>query len=103
MTISGINGISPLNGIGSISNPEKAAAAEQKNTSFTDSIKKSLDSVQKLQQEADYDIQQAVSGEGKDISEVMITTLKAEISMQLTLQIRNKALEAYQEITRMPV
>jgi len=103
MTIAGINGIGSLNGIGSISNPEKAAAAEQKNTSFTDSIKKGLDSVQKLQQEADSNIQQAVSGEGKDLSEVMISTLKAEISMQLTLQIRNKALEAYQDITRMPI
>jgi len=33
----------------------------------------------------------------------MISTLKAEMSMQLTMQVRNKLVDAYQEITRMPI
>ncbi len=43
------------------------------------------------------------SGESKNIHEVMISMEKADISMRLTVQMRNKVLEAYQEIMRMQV
>lgn len=38
-----------------------------------------------------------------DVDDLMISMEKASISMQLTMQVRNKLLEAYQEISRMQV
>ncbi|MGB3261796.1 flagellar hook-basal body complex protein FliE, partial [Paenisporosarcina sp.] len=44
---------------------------------------------------------QLVTGEVKDIHEVMIASQKASLSLQLTVQVRNKVVEAYQEVMRM--
>jgi len=43
------------------------------------------------------------AGQVDDISQVVLATEKADIALQLTMQIRNKAVEAYQEIMRMQV
>lgn len=43
------------------------------------------------------------AGQVEDISQVMIAAQKADIAMQLTLQVRNKAIDAYQELMRMQV
>jgi flagellar hook-basal body complex protein FliE len=42
-------------------------------------------------------------GETRDVAGTLIAVEKANLSFQLTLQIRNKLLEAYQEIVRMPM
>ena len=44
-----------------------------------------------------------VTGQPVEIHDVMIAMEKASVAMQLTLQVRNKVLEAYQEISRMQV
>lgn len=38
-----------------------------------------------------------------DVSEVMIASQQAQLSLQLTTQVRNKVIEAYQEIMRIQV
>ena len=43
------------------------------------------------------------AGEVEDISQVVIAGQKAEIALQLTMQVRNRALSAYQELMRMQV
>jgi len=59
--------------------------------------------VNELQQKAEQAIQQ-LAGEGKgDLQETMIAIEKADVSFRLMMQIRNKVLEAYQEIMRMQV
>lgn len=70
---------------------------------FNSHLKNALGEVNELQQKADQAIQQLV-GEGKgDLQETMIALEKADISFKLMMQIRNKVLEAYQEIMRMQV
>jgi flagellar hook-basal body complex protein FliE len=44
-----------------------------------------------------------VTGEGKGLHEVMRAVEKASVSFQMLTQVRNKAVEAYQEIMKMPV
>jgi flagellar hook-basal body complex protein FliE len=76
-----------------------AAAKED----FNSHLKNALGEVNELQQKADQAIQQLV-GEGKgDLQETMIALEKADVSFRLMMQIRNKVLEAYQEIMRMQV
>ncbi len=70
---------------------------------FNAHLKSALGEVNDLQQKADQAIQQLV-GEGKgDLQETMIALEKADVSFRLMMQIRNKVLEAYQEIMRIQV
>jgi flagellar hook-basal body complex protein FliE len=59
--------------------------------------------VNDLQTQSDQAIQGLASGENKNLHEVMISMEKASISFQFMSQVRNKALEAYQEVMRMQV
>ena len=56
-----------------------------------------------LQQHSDAMNAALAAGEVDDISQVVIAAQKAELSLQLTMQVRNKALSAYQELMRMQV
>lgn len=53
--------------------------------------------------QSDKAIQGLATGENRNLHETMIAVEKASISFQFMSQIRNKALEAYQEVMRMPV
>jgi flagellar hook-basal body complex protein FliE len=52
---------------------------------------------------ADNDIRQLATGEAQNLHGVMIRLEEARLSFQLLLQVRNHALEAYQEIMRTQV
>ena len=47
--------------------------------------------------------QKLVHGENVELHDVMITAQKATIALNATMEVRNKVIEAYQEIIRMPV
>ena len=59
--------------------------------------------VNELQTQSDSAIKGLASGENKNLHEVMISMEKASISFQFMSSVRNKALEAYQEVMRMQV
>lgn len=104
MNITGIGSIGSTGGTAgshAVKNPASAGSAGEKG--FAESIKDGIESVNKLQEEANQDVKKVLSGDEISIAEVMISALKAEMSMQLTLQIRNKVIDAYNEISRMQV
>ncbi|BCS55829.1 flagellar hook-basal body complex protein FliE [Geobacter sp. SVR] len=59
--------------------------------------------VNDLQTQSDQAIQGLASGENKNLHEVMISMEKASVSFLFMSQVRNKAIEAYQEVMRMQV
>jgi flagellar hook-basal body complex protein FliE len=70
---------------------------------FHSHLKDALGEVNDLKQQADQAIQQLV-GEGKgDLQDTIVAMEKADVSFRLMMQIRNKILDAYQEIVRMQV
>jgi len=78
-------------------------AQEPQRGDFSAHLQSALGDVNDLQQKADQAIQQLV-GEGKgDLQDTMIALERADVSFRLMMQIRNKVLEAYQEIMRMQV
>jgi flagellar hook-basal body complex protein FliE len=82
---------------------EAPAAGATPKQDFASHLQGALGEVNDLQQKADQAIQQ-LAGEGKgDLQETMIALEKADVSFRLMMQIRNKVLEAYQEIMRMQV
>jgi flagellar hook-basal body complex protein FliE len=59
--------------------------------------------VNDLQQHADKEIQRLSTGESKGLHEVMLAMEKSGVAFQFLTQVRNKAMDAYQEIMRMQV
>jgi len=81
--------------------PQPSAPTEGK--SFKDVLTEAVGEVQRLQDEADTTIKKLVAGEIKDVSEAMIAVEKADVSFQTMMAVRNKIVEAYQEIMRTQV
>lgn len=74
---------------------------ENKVEGFSQIFKQTLEDVKAAQNESEKLTSQLVTGDVKDIHEVMIASQKASLSLQLTVQVRNKVVEAYQEVMRM--
>ena len=71
--------------------------------SFLDHLKEGIIDVNKSQKQADQKASDLASGKSDNIHETMLAASQAELGFNLMVQIRNKALEAYQEVMRMPV
>jgi|SRR6185369_6390994 len=101
MPISAISNVSGL----SQAFPTQASqpAAGGTGTGFGKLLGDMVGKVNELQNGADQSIQSLATGQGKGLHEVMLAVEKASISFQMLTQVRNKAVEAYQEIMRMPV
>jgi flagellar hook-basal body complex protein FliE len=95
------------NSFGSISAFPAAGAREAKPTQLASSggqfIGELVNKVNEFQQQSDAAVQKLVTGESRGLHEVMMAMEKSSISFQFMTQVRNKALEAYQEVMRMQV
>ena len=78
----------------------KKTSARDDGASFADTLSESLDKVNDLQKEADKAIEDFAMGKTRNIHETMITVNKADLAFRLTMQVRNKIVEAYQEVMR---
>ena len=67
---------------------------------FADALKKSLEDVNEMQQAGEKAMSDLATGQVKDLHQAALAIDKAEISMKLMLEVRNKALSAYKEISR---
>ena len=70
---------------------------------FSDALKRAMSGIEESQTRADNLIQGLQTGKVQDVHEVMSAVEEAGLTMQLALQLRSKAIEAYQEIMRMQV
>ena len=71
--------------------------------SFSDMLKGSVDKVNTMQNEADQAVQDLLVGKDQNIHQVMIAVEKANLSLQMMMQVRNKIMSAYEEIMRTQV
>ena len=69
---------------------------------FADSLGKLLEGVEGSQVDANAAITNMVENNG-EVHDAMIAIQRAEMSLELTVQIRNKLVQAYQDIMRMPI
>jgi flagellar hook-basal body complex protein FliE len=71
--------------------------------SFADVLKNKVQEINELQLDADNAISKVELENSGSIHEAMIALEKASISFRTMMQVRNKILEAYQEVMRMQV
>jgi flagellar hook-basal body complex protein FliE len=67
---------------------------------FAEQLKAAMGNVNQMQVESDQAMSDIATGSVKDLHQAAIAIDKAEISMKLMLEVRNKAMNAYKEITR---
>jgi len=68
--------------------------------SFKDTLNSFLGDVNQLQKHADESVKKLVSGEITDVHQVMTASEEAKVAFNLMMEIRNKVMEAYQEVMR---
>ena len=78
------------------------AAQEPQSTGFVDTLREVIGNANREQLAAESQTRSLVSGEA-DIVDTMIAIGRAEVSMKFVVSLRNRALEAYQEIMRLQV
>lgn len=76
---------------------------EQARTDFGTIIKEAVSQTAVAEAEGEKAIQNLASGQAKNLHEVMISVEKADISLKMLVQFRNKALQAYEEVMRMQI
>lgn len=74
-----------------------------KGKSFGDFLSESLKKVDDLQKGADAAVEQMAKGDGPGIQEAMVAIEKADVAFKLMMEVRQRILDAYQEVIRMQV
>jgi flagellar hook-basal body complex protein FliE len=107
--ISGFSGVNPLSGVTGVNSTDGVDAVggsdsggvQGPNDNFAGMLAKGLESVQASQKKADDLAVQAADGTLKDPAQYTMAANEASLGLQLTLAVRTKALDAFQEIMRM--
>lgn len=70
---------------------------------FKDLLLKQIDEVNRLQQDADAAIEDLQTGKRDDLESVLIATQKADTAFRMLLQVRNKVMDAYEEVKQIRI
>lgn len=93
---------STIDTISSLTNKSNTSVAKSDTTNgdFSKILKDSIEEINDSQVKGDKAMADLATGEVKDLHQAAIAINKAETSMKMMLEIRNKALSAYKEIAR---
>jgi flagellar hook-basal body complex protein FliE len=97
-----ISGISAVSLINQDQGVEKLALQEQ-STSFGELLADKLESTNGRINEAEIAIHKMAQGQDIELHEAIIAMQRAKMELTLVVEVRNKVLEAYQEVMRMQV
>jgi len=76
---------------------------EKVGSDFSKMIQSSINQTVAAEAQSEKAIESLQSGETKNLHDVMISVEKADISLKMLVQFRNKALQAYEEVMRMQI
>lgn len=85
----------------SLSSDNQEETGKTDSNSFISMLKDKLDEVNNNQIAADNATESFIKGDSTDIHQVMLQSEEAKLSLELAVQVRNKLVEAYQELNRM--
>jgi flagellar hook-basal body complex protein FliE len=99
--ISAVSAVSGVTGVSPVASTTGVAATSGTDTDFAGMLSKGLEGVQASQTNADHLAVQVANGTLTDPAQYTMAATEASLGLQLTMAIRNKAVEAFQEIMRM--
>ncbi len=83
--------------------PAEAPARGEGPGDFRSLMEAVIGKVEQVRAEANQAVESFLAGEGGELHGVALATQRAELALELFLQARNKVVQAYQEIMRMPM
>ena len=98
-----VSGFSPSGLFPQISSGATSTTGAGAADGFGSAVKNAVESIEKSQQTANQEVAKAVTGESPDLHRTIIALQTADLSFQFALQVRNKVVNAYEEIMRMQV
>jgi len=81
--------------------PPTRPASSGSETGFGATLRDAINQVNDLAETADQKVQGLLQGDREDIHNVMIAVEKADIAFQMMMQVRNKIVNAYQEVSKL--
>jgi flagellar hook-basal body complex protein FliE len=100
MPLGAINPIAPTSLIGA-PNTGSGEGQQKAGTDFSEFLKDAISQVNALQTNADVASQQLATGQVQDLSTAMVALEKASLSLSMTVSVRDKVLDAYNQVMRM--
>lgn len=98
--IQGPNGLPGLPPAGPAGKPAAAGAARDE---FANLIREQLEKVNSLQGDADKQVEAVLAGESDSMTDVFVAARKAEVAFSLLMEVRNKLVDAYDELKNLRV
>lgn len=96
-----------IQGLQNFTGPPEAVAGQsavtKSSNAFGDMLKNMVSDTNQAQAAGDKAVESLQAGSAQHLHEVMISVEEAEISLKMLVQMRNKALAAYEEIMRMQI
>ena len=94
----------PISNIAPIAFPQSVASISSAQPGdFQNVLSSAMGSIQSLQNSASDSVQKFLTGQNEELHTTILATQKAELAFELGLQVRNKVVDAYQEIMKMQV
>lgn len=99
-----LSAIPPIGaGVGAVADAARARPGAAAAPGFGEALKRGLTGVSQLESSADAVAQNLATGGGAQVHDLMIATTKASIGVELLTAVRNRAVEAYQEVMRLQI
>jgi flagellar hook-basal body complex protein FliE len=94
-----IDPVGPIRQQGQV-DKQKGVKPQEGGVSFKDTLQGFLKDVNSMQVKADQSIEKMAAGEITDVHQVMSTVEEANVAFNMMMEIRNKVMDAYQEVMR---
>lgn len=86
-----------------LSLPEPPGESRRAAGGFQAALRETIERVEGLQRTAEESTLKLLAGENEEVHQTVLAVQRAELAFQLFLEVRNKVVQAYQEIMRMPI
>ena len=93
--------ISALRILPAETDPAGLSSVKSSGPDFRETLHSAMDDMEQLQSQAESKVAGVLEGNGADVHSALIAVEKADLSFQLMMQVRNKIVSAYEEISRM--
>jgi flagellar hook-basal body complex protein FliE len=103
VTTDAASGSPATGGPASVGTDQAPPSAAARGADFAGAVGQSLSNLEKLDRSTSSLAVQAATGDLTDVQDYVITATQAQLATQLTTTVRNKAVDAFNEIMRMPL
>ena len=98
-----ISPLASISGVASVGATNSSPVSASREGSFANLVENAIDRVELSRGAADQAVNRFVTGQEDELHSTVLTVQRAEMEFELALQVKNKVVQAYQEIMRMQV